>query len=169
MFQVIIIAAAIGLCSAARLENTYLPPSGAGGAGGGPGLAAPFGPRPGGGGNGTLFSESNSIEQSFLYGNSDLLLHFNRRFFLHLLFPYSFANKRLDRKSLFKKVNTLNPDLHNSFINAARPYGNLRTIPSEKYQSRWHTLWILHRDKGNLSRSIHFFYKRQTVTSGTSM
>ncbi|KAL3280967.1 hypothetical protein HHI36_004192 [Cryptolaemus montrouzieri] len=37
----------IGVCSAARLENTYLPPNGAAGAGGGPGLPPPF--RPGGG------------------------------------------------------------------------------------------------------------------------
>lgn len=39
----------VGICSAARLENTYLPPNGAQGAGGGPGLAAP---RPGGNGAG---------------------------------------------------------------------------------------------------------------------
>lgn len=51
-FQLIFLTTAIGICSAARLENTYLPPTGAGGAGGGPGLATPFGPRPGGGGNG---------------------------------------------------------------------------------------------------------------------
>lgn len=36
------------MCCAARLENTYLPPAGAGGAGGGPGLSTPFGSRPGG-------------------------------------------------------------------------------------------------------------------------
>lgn len=47
----------IGTCYAARLENTYLPPSGAGGAGGGPGLATPFGPRPGAAGG----------EQTFYY------------------------------------------------------------------------------------------------------
>lgn len=42
----------IGVCSAARLENNYLPPPGAAGAGGGPGLATPGfggGGRPAGG------------------------------------------------------------------------------------------------------------------------
>lgn len=52
IFQVILITAIFGISNAARLENTYLPPSGAGAAGGGPGLATPFGARPGGGGNG---------------------------------------------------------------------------------------------------------------------
>lgn len=42
----------LGVCSAARLENTYLPPNGANGAGGGPGLGVP---KPGGGnGNGNF-------------------------------------------------------------------------------------------------------------------
>lgn len=47
MFQ-FVIAALISASYAARLENTYLPPGGAGGSAGGPGLSAP--PR-GGGGN----------------------------------------------------------------------------------------------------------------------
>lgn len=42
----------VSACYAARLDNTYLPPSGAGSAGGGPGLATPFGGRPGGAGPG---------------------------------------------------------------------------------------------------------------------
>lgn len=42
-----ILTAILGVCYAAKLDNTYLPPEGAGQAGGGPGLAAPFGPRPG--------------------------------------------------------------------------------------------------------------------------
>ncbi|XP_057666746.1 pupal cuticle protein 20-like [Diorhabda carinulata] len=41
----------VGICSAARLDNTYLPP-GAKGAGGGPGLSTPFGPGTGGAGPG---------------------------------------------------------------------------------------------------------------------
>lgn len=50
----IILTLAVGLCYAARLENTYLPPAGAAGAGGGgAGLGTPsFGGRPGGHGGG---------------------------------------------------------------------------------------------------------------------
>lgn len=49
----IVIACLIAVSSAARLENNYLPPPGASGAGGGPGLAAPgFGGRPAGGAGG---------------------------------------------------------------------------------------------------------------------
>lgn len=47
MFQ-LIAALLVGICSAARLDNTYLPP-GAKGSGGGPGLNPP---RGGGGGSG---------------------------------------------------------------------------------------------------------------------
>lgn len=43
----IVLACILSTCYAARLENTYLPPGGAGGAGGN-GLPAPFPGRPGG-------------------------------------------------------------------------------------------------------------------------
>jgi len=45
--KVIIIATFIAACSCARLDSNYLPPASAGGAGGGPGLAAPGFGRPG--------------------------------------------------------------------------------------------------------------------------
>lgn len=48
MFQ-LIFGALLAVCSAARLDNTYLPP-GANGAGGGPGISPPY--KGGGGGGG---------------------------------------------------------------------------------------------------------------------
>ncbi len=48
----IIIATFIAACSCARLDSNYLPPASAGGAGGGPGLAAPGFGRPGNNGFG---------------------------------------------------------------------------------------------------------------------
>ncbi|XP_031345565.1 pupal cuticle protein 36-like [Photinus pyralis] len=48
--KLLLLAVVVGACYCARLDNTYLPPAGAHGAGGGPGLSAPFGPRPSGGG-----------------------------------------------------------------------------------------------------------------------
>lgn len=46
-----VVASLIALASCARLDNNYLPPPGASGAGGGPGLSTPgFGGRPGGAG-----------------------------------------------------------------------------------------------------------------------
>lgn len=42
LFQ-FVVAALISACFAAKLDNTYLPPAGAGTSGGGPGLATPFG------------------------------------------------------------------------------------------------------------------------------
>ncbi|XP_044751895.1 endocuticle structural glycoprotein SgAbd-2-like isoform X2 [Coccinella septempunctata] len=51
MMRLFIAVAFVAVCSAARLENTYLPPNGAAGAGGGNGLPPPY--RPGAGnGNG---------------------------------------------------------------------------------------------------------------------
>ncbi|KAK9721340.1 Insect cuticle protein [Popillia japonica] len=47
--KLIVLACILSTCYAARLENTYLPPGGAGGAGGN-GLPAPFPGRPGGNG-----------------------------------------------------------------------------------------------------------------------
>ncbi|XP_045472876.1 pupal cuticle protein 20-like [Harmonia axyridis] len=44
--------ALVASCSAARLENTYLPPNGAAGAGGGNGIPPPYRPGGGPGGNG---------------------------------------------------------------------------------------------------------------------
>lgn len=55
VFQTIFLGV-LGVCYSARLENTYLPPNGAQGAGGGPGLTAPFGPQTGGAGKKTLHS-----------------------------------------------------------------------------------------------------------------
>lgn len=45
--QLIVTSLFVTFCYAAKLDNTYLPPPSAGSAGGGPGLAAPFGPKPG--------------------------------------------------------------------------------------------------------------------------
>lgn len=53
----LMIAALIGVCAAARLENTYLPPAGAAGAGGGAGLGAPAFGRPGGAGGSGAFGK----------------------------------------------------------------------------------------------------------------
>lgn len=52
LFQ-LILAALVGVCATARLENTYLPPAGASGAGGGGvGLGTPSFGRPAGSGGG---------------------------------------------------------------------------------------------------------------------
>lgn len=48
LFLQVILAGILSTCYAARLDNTYLPPGGAAGAGGS-GLPAPFPGRPGGG------------------------------------------------------------------------------------------------------------------------
>lgn len=69
------LGAVLGLSNAARLENTYLPPSGAGSAGGGPGLATPFGARPGGGGNGNFLSQALGVQ--VLQNSSPIVFAFN--------------------------------------------------------------------------------------------
>lgn len=63
MLLQIILALFVGVCLAARLENTYLPPAGAAGAGGGAGLGTPSFGRPGGPG-GPGFGKNFSIIKS---------------------------------------------------------------------------------------------------------
>lgn len=54
----------MSISCAARLDNTYLPPASAGGAGGGPGLSTPFGPGgKGPGGFGKYYSGQIIIVQ----------------------------------------------------------------------------------------------------------
>lgn len=58
-----IAVALIAVCSAARLENTYLPPNGANGAGGGNGIPPPY--RPGGGPGKKIVLKNSLLESSF--------------------------------------------------------------------------------------------------------